>query len=128
MNQITKEALEFVEEAKKAFTENDDFTTYRNKEENFIALRGGMRDDCMTVYELGDPVGNFVEQLPRQHKVLVDYEDYEKLKKLKKVRSLAEHELERAKTLLNNKSDMDYNNGFGSAMAVLLKEMNKSGI
>lgn len=125
MNQISNEALEFVEEAKGRFTGDDDLTTYRNDEESFIALRGGFREDCMTVYELGRPVGNFVEQLPSQHKVLVDYEDYAKLKELKKIRRVAECELARAKTLLNNGSDMDYNNGFGNAMTTILNEMTK---
>lgn len=82
MNMITKEALDFLNEAKEQLSKNPDFTTYRDEKENFIALRTGFREDCIAVYELGNPVGNFAEQLPRQHKVVIDYEQLEKYKKL----------------------------------------------
>lgn len=82
MNMITKEALEFLNEAREQLKKNPDYTTYRSEKENFIALRTGFREDCITVYELGSPVGNFAEQLPRQHKVVVDFDQMEMYKKL----------------------------------------------
>lgn len=85
MNQISKEALQFLDEAKEAFEKNEDLTTYRNEVENFIALRSGMFDDCIMIYELGSAVGNFVQQLPRQHKILVNYDELEQLRKDKKM-------------------------------------------
>lgn len=125
MNQISKEALEFVEEAKARFIGDSELTTYRNKDAEFIALRGGFREDCMTVYELGNPVGNFVEQLPSQHKVLVDYEDYEKLKDYKKIREFADERLMVSKDLLSEGTNADFNRGYSNAMTNLLNEMTK---
>lgn len=89
MNQITKEVLIFLEEAREAFQDNTKLTTYRDVNEEFIALRTGMFDDCIKIFELGDPVGNFVQQLPRQHKVLVDYDELTRLQdNEKKLRGL----------------------------------------
>ncbi|WGT37749.1 hypothetical protein QH639_18185 [Lysinibacillus sp. 1 U-2021] len=82
MNQITPEALEFLEEAKKGF-DNVDTITYINKNKNYIALRSGFREDCLSIYELGNEVGLFTEQLPKQYTVIVDYDELEKLKKYK---------------------------------------------
>ncbi|AZV43606.1 hypothetical protein BAOM_2997 [Peribacillus asahii] len=84
MNQITKEALLFLEKAKKGFEENKEWTTYRDEEENFIALRTGMFEDCITVYELSNPVGIFTEQLTRQNNKVIDYDDYGRLKEIEK--------------------------------------------
>lgn len=125
MNQITSEALEFVEEAKKMFTENDAMTTYRNEKEEFVALRGGFLDRSMTVYELGRPVGYFIEQLPSQHKELVDYEDYQKLKEYKKIREFAEERLMISKDFLSLGIIPDLNNGYSNAMTDLLNMMTK---
>ncbi|WP_137743373.1 hypothetical protein [Robertmurraya siralis] len=85
MNQISKEALDFLQEAKESFEKNPDFTTYRNKKGSFIALRTGMSDDCIMIYELGFAVGNFTQQLPRRNMKLIDYDEYEQLKKDKKM-------------------------------------------
>lgn len=120
MNIITKEALEFVDEAKEAFRNNDDLTTYRNDKETFIALRTGFREDGLMVYELGNPVGNFTEQLPQQHKVLVDYDTLEYHKKLKKHFLVA---LERAEELISIGSDVDFNKGVASTIQTILKSL-----
>jgi len=55
--------LNFLEEAKSAFQETSGFHTYRNEGDDLLALRTGMDRDCVMVYELGDCVGNFVNQL-----------------------------------------------------------------
>lgn len=117
MNQITPEALEFVEEAKARFTENDDLSTYRNEKSSFIALRSGFRDDCMMVYELGNEVGNFVQQLPTQHKVLVDYDDISTLNELKtKVTNLYNEFTE---------SGGEYGKGVTDSLSVVIKRLDK---
>lgn len=83
MNAITKESLEFLEDAKQSFLKEDQQTTYSNDE--FIALRTGFREDCISIYKLDGEVGMFTEQLPSQHKVLVDYEELNKVEKLKDI-------------------------------------------
>ena len=100
-------------------------TTYRNEKEEFIALRGGFLDRSMTVYELGKSVGYFIEQLPSQHKELVDYEDYEKLKEYKKIRGFAEERLMVSKDLMSEGTNADFNRGYSNAMTNLLSEMTK---
>ena len=73
MAQITRNCMEFVEKAARAFQEKYESSTYR--EDGFIALRSGLMDDCMLVYELGDEIGNFVQMFPRpvgQEKVKVN--------------------------------------------------------
>ena len=54
-----KRHLEFVEEASKKFEENYKLQTYRNNDEDLIALRWGWGEDCIRVYELGDYIGAF---------------------------------------------------------------------
>jgi NTP pyrophosphatase (non-canonical NTP hydrolase) len=61
--QITKKHLAFLEEAKEAFENDIKLHTYRNEEETFIALRRGMDRDCIDVYELGENVAFFAQQL-----------------------------------------------------------------
>lgn len=61
---ITKHHLKFVQEAKEAFENNNLLETYWNKDDfDFIALRFGMDRDCVLVYELGDEIANFVQQM-----------------------------------------------------------------
>jgi hypothetical protein len=108
MNQITKESLEFMQEAKEAFENNTDLTTYRDDKEEFIALRSGMFDDCIMIYELGSQVGNFVQQLPRQHKVTLDYDEHERLKKTEKAVNLSASILRKIADLTDNDSDIHY--------------------
>lgn len=60
---ITKYHLGFVDEAKEAFETNPKLHTYRNDEETLIALRTGSDKDCILVYELGECIGNFVQQV-----------------------------------------------------------------
>lgn len=92
MNQISKEALDFVDAARKSFEENEDYVTYLSGD--FIALRSGMFENCITVYELGSSVGNFTDQLPRRQKVLVDYDELKRLKEIEKKYKLFLAELE----------------------------------
>lgn len=80
MNKISNEALEFLTEAKEQLSKNPETFTYRDNAANFIALRTGLFDNCIMIYELGDEVGNFTEQLPRQNKVLIDYDERENYK------------------------------------------------
>jgi hypothetical protein len=120
MNQISKEALEFLNEAKEQFTQNTDYSTYRNQENEFIALRTGMFDDCIMVYELGSPVGNFTQQLPRQHKVLIDYD---RLKVYEKLQEKVELQVVNVEELVNNEEInkyYDYNNGYLKALKDVL--------
>lgn len=121
MNQITNEALEFLKEAKEQFISNQEYSTYRNQEDGFIALRTGMFDDCIMIYELGSPVGNFTQQLPRQHKVLIDYDEFEKHKKLKE---LVTTQIAKVTDILQSDASAkynDYNSGYLKALEEVLK-------
>lgn len=71
MAQIYKEHLEFMEEAKKAFEENERLETYRNENEVLIALRYGMDRDCIQVYELGEEIGFFANIMKKAPKLYV---------------------------------------------------------
>lgn len=57
--QITREHLNFMEEAKTAFEENYRLETYRNENDTLIALRYGMDRDCIQIYKLDGEVGFF---------------------------------------------------------------------
>lgn len=83
MAYITPESLQFLEEAKKEF-DNIERTTYRNETEGFIALRTGFMEDGLEIFELGNKVGFFTEQLPRQHTKIIEYDELERLRKLEK--------------------------------------------
>jgi tetratricopeptide (TPR) repeat protein len=121
MNQISKEALDFLNEAREQFKQNTDYTTYRNREDGFIALRTGMFDDCIEIYELGSPIGNFTQQLPRQHKVLIDYD---KLKVYEKLQEKVELQIDKVEELVNNEESNKYyehNAGYLKALKDVLK-------
>jgi hypothetical protein len=120
MNIITKEALEFANEAKTRFEVNPELATYLDKDAGYVALRGGMFDDSMLIYELGNAVGNFVGQLPKQDKVLVDKEDAKKFRNLK---SLIVPELRRSERLIQEKDNTAYNKGFAAAMYFVLNRI-----
>jgi hypothetical protein len=84
-DQITPNHLEFLELAKNAFQENSIWETYRNPHYPYIALRMGMDRDCVLVYELGDFVTNFVQQMepaPGPRKVVSQFA-YDMEKQLK---------------------------------------------
>lgn len=118
MNQITKESLDFMNEAREVFEKNLDLTTYRDDNEEFIALRSGLFDDCMMIYELGSQVGNFVNQLPKQHKVSVEYDELETLKKDKKKVDIARHMF---KFIFSNSDDINVRSYCSSALIELNK-------
>ncbi|CAM3364969.1 hypothetical protein PALU110988_18765 [Paenibacillus lupini] len=61
--QITKRHLIFLEEAKRAFIENPHYETYRNEENNLIALRRGEDRDCIEIYKLSGRVGFFAQMM-----------------------------------------------------------------
>lgn len=63
MTQITKEHLDFVKQAKVYFEESETHTTYRDEDVVLIGLRYGADNDCINVFELGDCVANFVQQI-----------------------------------------------------------------
>ncbi|TDL50924.1 hypothetical protein E2R60_20465 [Paenibacillus dendritiformis] len=69
MRVIAPKHLAFVADAAKAFNDNPRQETFRDKEEEMIALRYGLDRDCVMVYELGECVGNFVQQIskPQPH-------------------------------------------------------------
>jgi hypothetical protein len=75
--QITKHHLAFVQEAKEAFEARPLLETYWNKDDfDLIALRMGMDRDCVNVYELGDEVANFVQQMepnPKPRKPVMEF-------------------------------------------------------
>jgi hypothetical protein len=66
MKQITLKHLAFVEEAKRIFEDSPRRETHWNKEQDLIALRFGEDRDCVVVYELGEFVGNFVQQVDKR--------------------------------------------------------------
>lgn len=124
MNQISNEALEFLNEAKESFIKNDMMVTYTDKKKGFIALRTGFRDDCIMIYELGNEVGNFTQQLPSQHKVLVDYDELEVYKKLKN-KILPKHIEDISEMISNdeNGKNIEYNKGFVTALELVLRAL-----
>lgn len=62
--QITNKHLGFLEEAKAAFETRPLLETYWNKDDfDLIALRIGEDRDCINIYELGDEIANFVQQM-----------------------------------------------------------------
>jgi hypothetical protein len=74
--QITKRHLAFVQEAKEVFEDNSLLETYRNDDDTLIALRMGMDRDCVEVWELGDNIANFVQQMepnPLPRKVVREF-------------------------------------------------------
>lgn len=52
--ELYKHHLNFVEEAKRAFETDYKLFTYRNKDDDLIALRYGEDHDCINVFELGE--------------------------------------------------------------------------
>lgn len=83
MSYITPEALEFLEEAKKGFNDIER-TTYRNEKEGFIALRNGFMEDGLEIFELGNKVGFFTEQLPQQRTKIIECDELERLRDLER--------------------------------------------
>ncbi|TYS68684.1 hypothetical protein FZC76_06985 [Sutcliffiella horikoshii] len=66
-HQITNQHLQFVGKAKDAFQNNPLLETYRDHPRSeMIALRMGADRDCVHVFELGDEVANFVQQMDPQ--------------------------------------------------------------
>lgn len=78
--QIQDKHLAFMHEAREAFLENDVLDTYRNEEDfDLIALRMGYDRDCILIYELGQGIANFVQQMkpsPRPRKEVMKFASY----------------------------------------------------
>lgn len=78
VQQIEQCHLDFLEQAKEAFEVRPDFCTFRNGthdgNDTLIALRYGADRDCILIYELGDCIGNFVQQMKPAplKKVIID--------------------------------------------------------
>jgi hypothetical protein len=73
---ITKSHLDFVQEAKEAFEKNSLLETYRNNHDHLIALRMGADRDCVLIYELGECIANFVQQMepyPKPRKAVMEF-------------------------------------------------------
>lgn len=77
MTQITKNHLAFVEHAKRAFENNSLYETFRHPQYgDLLALRMGENRDCVNVFELGDEIANFVQQMdpcPKPRKVVSEF-------------------------------------------------------
>lgn len=74
--QITKQHLAFVQEAKEVFEDNPLRETCRSDDDSLIALRMGMDRDCVEVWELGENIANFVQQMepcPKPRKAVQDF-------------------------------------------------------
>ena len=80
--QITNWHLNFLEESKKAFSENPRYETYRNDNDTLIALRYGVDRDCIQIFELGEEVGFFAQQIGLSPKLMVEDSSEDKPKKL----------------------------------------------
>lgn len=63
MTQISNRHLEFVQQAKMFFERSEEHYTFRDEDEGLIALREGLGRDCIEVFELGERVANFVQQI-----------------------------------------------------------------
>lgn len=57
--ELYKKDLEFYEEAKKVFGDNDHLETYRDENDEYIALRRGMDRDCIQIFKLDGEVAFF---------------------------------------------------------------------
>lgn len=53
---VNQNEFDFFEEAKKAFENDARLETYRNANEDLIALRCGPDRDCINIYQLGSEV------------------------------------------------------------------------
>lgn len=58
---MNRDTLLFVEEATRFFNESENHHTYRDSEEEYIALRYGLDRDCIKVYKLDEEL-EFFEQ------------------------------------------------------------------
>lgn len=75
-SQINNSHLAFMQEAKNQFEKDPLAETYRNPDETMIALRIGVDRDCILIYELGDGIANFVQQISPQsspRKLLLEF-------------------------------------------------------
>lgn len=63
MNQINLKHLDFLETAKREFSQNVLLETWRD-EGDLIALRYGADRDCIHIFELGEPVAFFTNMIP----------------------------------------------------------------
>lgn len=74
--QITKRHLDFVGVAKGVFEDEPLRETCRSDDDTLIALRMGMDRDCVEVWELGDIIANFVQQMepcPMPRKIVREF-------------------------------------------------------
>ncbi|MGG4548289.1 hypothetical protein ABER02_10875 [Rossellomorea marisflavi] len=65
-SQINTSHLAFLREAKDQFEKSPIAETYRSPDDTMIALRLGVDRDCILIYELGDEIANFVQQISSQ--------------------------------------------------------------
>lgn len=67
VQQIEQKHLDFLEDARSYFQSDTGAYTYRNgmteSTDTLIALRYGLDRDCILIYELGECVANFVQQM-----------------------------------------------------------------
>lgn len=115
MPQITKNHLAFVDHAKRAFENNSVYETFRHPQYgDLLALRMGEDRDCVLVYELGDEIANFVQQMepcPNPRKAVMQFaHDMEKQLKANDHKSGwdREHQEYLAKCLWENFEKLTY--------------------
>lgn len=66
---LYQEDLDFYQEAKEAFENNQRLETYTNNEEEYIALRYGADRDCIKLYKLDGEVAFFNNVMENGRKV-----------------------------------------------------------
>jgi len=60
---IKPEHLTFLDECKRVFSENGRRVTHQSEDGSFIALRYGADRDCIQIFELGNEVAFFAQQI-----------------------------------------------------------------
>jgi len=69
---MNRETLKFVEGAKDFFNKSKKHFTYRDKDDEYIALRYGLDGDCIKVYQLGKELELFEQWCDKSNFISVD--------------------------------------------------------
>lgn len=77
MNYILSSDLEFLELAKRKFSEKPRLDTYRDDKYNLIALRTGPDRDSILIFEYGRKLPLFMSVLEKGQKLIVKGDDNE---------------------------------------------------
>lgn len=82
---IKPETIEFLNRAKKFFDQSLDHVSFRDEDVGLIALRYGLDDNCILLFELGNEIAFFEDWMDRtttEEKIKHHEEKIEKLKKV----------------------------------------------